>query len=84
MHYAVWKFVLIDILKTGLIHNDNNNNDNKSNNQIQRCNSRFLTISSLRRKLLPTHTLNLHFIIIIIIIIVIVIVIVIIKFKGAI
>ena len=31
---------------------------NNNNNRIQRRNSRFLTISSLRRKLSPTHTLK--------------------------
>ena len=38
-----------------LQHEDNNNNNS---NRIQRCNLRFFTISSLRRKPSPTRTLK--------------------------
>ena len=41
-------------------NNDNNNNSNNNNNnntRIERHNSRFFTISSLRREPSPTHTL---------------------------
>ena len=39
-------------------NNNNNNNNDNDNNHIQRRNSRFLTISSLRRELSPTRTLK--------------------------
>ena len=55
-------------MKYAAIHNNNNNNNNdnnnnnvnnnNNNNSIQRCNCRFLTISSLRRELSPTRTLK--------------------------
>ena len=37
---------------------DNNNNNNNNNNRIQRCYSRFFTISSQRREPSPTRTLK--------------------------
>ena len=39
-------------------NNNNSNNNNNNNNHTQRRNLRFLTISSLRRELSPTHTLK--------------------------
>ena len=39
-------------------NNDNNNNNDDDHNRIQRRNSRFLTISSLRRELSHTRTLK--------------------------
>ena len=36
----------------------NNNNNNNNNNRTERCNSRFFTISSLRREPSPTRTLK--------------------------
>ena len=39
-------------------NDDDNNNNNNNNNCIQRSNSRFFTISSLRREPSPTHTLK--------------------------
>ena len=42
-----------------LTHNNNNNNNNNNhNNRIHRCNSKFFSVSSLRRKPSPTHTLK--------------------------
>ena len=38
---------------------DSFDDDNNNNNRIERCNSRFFTTSSLRRKLSPTRTLEL-------------------------
>ena len=39
-------------------YNNNNNNNNKNNNLIQKRNSRFFTISSLRREPSPTRRLT--------------------------
>ena len=39
------------------LHN-NNNSDNNNSNHIQRRNSRFFTVSSLRSELSPIHTLK--------------------------
>ena len=39
-------------------HNLTKSNNNTNNNRIQRCNSRFLTISSLRHEPSPAHMLK--------------------------
>ena len=50
--------IIIIIVIVRIINNNNNNNNNNNYNRIQRCYSRFSTISSQRRELFPTRTLK--------------------------
>ena len=59
---GAWKASQLNLLNLKSVKDDrvnnNNNNSNNNNNRIQRRYSRFFTISSQRRELSPTRTLQ--------------------------